>query len=68
MEISTTGSKTICVPVASEAEYRKLIEIGNSFRSCLDEQIEKYPELFPTGISNGYWLHDTLRSKKLDRT
>lgn len=66
MEISTSGSKTICVPVPSEAEYQKLIKKGSTFRAYLETLIEKYPELLRAGISNGYWLHDTVRSKKLN--
>jgi hypothetical protein len=65
MEISTSGSKTICVPGPSEAEYQKLIQTGSAFRTYLDPLIKKYPELFPTGMSSGYWLHGTVRSKKL---
>ncbi len=66
MEISTPGRKTICVPVPSEAEYQKLIKKGSTFRAYLEPLIEKYPELFPAGISNSYCLHDTVRSKKLN--
>ena len=68
MEISPAGRKTICIPVASEAEYQKLMKKGNTFRSYLDTLIAKHPELFPDGISSGYWLHDTLHSKKLNLT
>ena len=68
MEISPAGRKTICIPVASEAEYQQLMKTGSTFRSYLDTLIAKHPELFPAGISGGYWLHDTLHSKKLDLT
>ena len=68
MEISPAGRKTICIPVASEAEYQQLMKTGSTFRSYLDTLIAKHPELFPAGISGGYWLHDTLHSKKLALT
>jgi hypothetical protein len=68
MDISSAGQKTICVPVTSEAAYRKLIRNGNTFRSFLDQHIADHPELFPGEISQGYWLHDLLRSKKLNLT
>jgi hypothetical protein len=69
MEISTAaGHKTICVPVTSEADYRKLIHKVSTFRSFLDQCIADYPELFPAGIANGYWLHDAIHSKKLNVT
>jgi hypothetical protein len=35
-------------------------------RAYLDQQIASYPELFPAEISNGYWLHGAVRSKKLN--
>ena len=68
MSISTAGSKTICVPAPSEADYQKLIQHGPSFRSFLDAAIAKHPELFPSAIAHGYWLHDSVRSKKLNLT
>ncbi len=68
MDISSAGHKTICVPVPSEAAYRKLIRNGQTFRSFLDQRIAAHPELFPAGIANGYWLHDAIHSKKLNVT
>lgn len=68
MEITSPGHKTICLPFQSEADYRKLITKGSTFRKQLDELIAKYPELFPSGISEGYWLHGSVYSKKLDIT
>lgn len=68
MEISKAGHKTICVPAPSEADYQKLIKKGSTFRAFLDTHIEKYLSLFPAEIANGYWLHDILRSKKLNLT
>ena len=34
------------------------------FRRSLDEFIDKFPELFPDGIHDGYWLKEVRRSKK----
>lgn len=59
MHISA-GYKTICVPVASEADYQTLIRNGRTFRCFLDDRIAAHPELFPTEIANGYWLHDNV--------
>lgn len=66
MHISTAGHKTICVPVASVADYQTLIRNGRTFRGFLDDHIAAHPELFPVEIANGYWLHDTVCSKKLN--
>jgi len=36
-------------------------------KSYINEQLDKYPELFPEGMSNGYKLHGwTAASKKMD--
>lgn len=51
------GAKTIRLPF-DEEEYARIIEDRNKFRSKIDACYEKYPELFPEGIKNGYWLHD----------
>ena len=68
MSISTAGSKTICVPAPSEADYQKLIQHGHTFRHFLDAAIAKHPELFPSGIAHGYWLHDSVHPKKRNLT
>jgi hypothetical protein len=39
-------------------EYNKAAECEESFHKIVDEMIELYPELFPAGIAQGYWLHD----------
>ena len=66
MEFTSPGHKTICLPFESEVEYRKLITKGSTFRKKLDALIAKHPELFPSNISEGYWLHDSIHSKKRD--
>lgn len=68
MEITSSGHKTICLPFSSEADYRKMIKKGTIFRKQLDALIAKHPELFPSNICGGYWLYDSVYSKKLDIT
>ena len=68
MQISSAGSKTICVPAPSTAVYQKMIKDGRKFRQFLNSLIEKHPKLFPQEIKNGYWLHDSVHSKKLNIT
>ena len=55
------------MPAPSAADYKQLIQKGNTFRSYLDSLIESYPE-FAAEIANGYRLHDRLRAKKLNLT
>jgi len=64
MQTKSAGSKTICLPLASEAEYAKVIQTPVIFRQFLLQQIKLHPELFPPGIDEGFWLHGNLRSKK----
>jgi len=54
MELNSPRYKTICLPFPSEAVYRKLITMGNTFRNHLDELIAQHPEIFPSEIVNGY--------------
>ncbi len=68
MKSSTAGSKTICVPAPDEAGYQRLIQHGHTFRHFLDAAIDQYPELFPVAITHGYWLHDSVHSKKRNLT
>lgn len=56
--------KRIVLPIALET-YQSLVEHPEAFRHWLDEQIAKYPQLFPEGIEQGYTLHDQRKSKKM---
>ena len=38
------GDKSICLPVASEAEYKAIIADNNLFREYILQTLEKYPE------------------------
>ena len=59
------GDKTICLPIASDIDYDKLVKDTSAFRAYLDQQIAKYPELFPAGIKAGYSFHGFVESSKL---
>jgi len=62
---STSGDKTICLPVNSEAEYEQMIQDTPTFRQYLDRQIQKNAELFPVGIDEGYCFHGFVESGKM---
>ena len=64
MQTKSAGSKTICLPLASEAEYAKVIQNPVIFRQFLLQQIKLHPELFPPGMDEGFWLHGNLHSTK----
>jgi hypothetical protein len=66
MKKASRGEKTICIPVASEAVYRELVEDANQFRVYLDGQLEQHPELFPPEMVQGYRCYGMTRSQKLN--
>ena len=41
---TTAGDKTICLPIAADIDYDKLVEETKGFRLYLDEAIAKHPE------------------------
>lgn len=51
------GSKTIRIPFDMD-RYPVILHNSEMFRSHLDAWIEKFPELFPHKITEGYELHD----------
>jgi hypothetical protein len=59
------GDKTICLTIADEKEYAKLIKQTKAFRKYLDQQIALHPELFPKEIEAGYRFHGFRTSAKL---
>ncbi len=63
---TTAGDKTICLPIAADIDYDKLVEDTKGFRLYLDEVIANHPELFPNGIEKGYCFHGFVNSGKLD--
>ena len=60
----TAGDKTICLPIDSGIDYGSLVENERDYRSYLEKKIEKYPELFPLGIKEGFRLHGFVTSKR----
>jgi len=62
---STSGDKTICLPMPPDVEYPVFVEDTAKYRAYLDELIEKHPELFPAEIISGYCFHGFVDSGKL---
>ncbi|MCI5139220.1 MAG: hypothetical protein D3922_12575 [Candidatus Electrothrix sp. AR1] len=56
---------TICVPF-DNAKYTYFAECPKGYRDKFNAVIERYPELFPPEIQNGYQLKDSYISKKLN--
>jgi hypothetical protein len=59
------GDKTICLPMAAEIDYDKLVEDPKAFRAYLDKLMAMHPELFPVGIEQGYCFDGFVESGKL---
>ena len=54
------------IVLASDLErYKEIVDDPETFRGWVDENIARYPELFPSEIVNGYDLHSTHPSRKL---
>jgi hypothetical protein len=60
------GHKPICVPVASEGQYRASGDAPAQYRQYLGEMLRQYPELFPQEMDPGVPLHDRYVSIKQD--
>ena len=58
------GDKTICLPIAVDMDYDKLVEDTQGSRVYLDKVIATYPELFPVGIEEGDCFHGFVESGK----
>ncbi len=59
------GGKTLCIPF-EPTSYPEVVRDKKRFRRLVDEVYAQYPELFPTAMGEGYKLHDTQVSAKLD--
>lgn len=60
------GSRQICLPISRE-QYHDIWNDAGKVRLCLDEMIEKHPEIFPKNIADGYALSGRLpASKKME--
>lgn len=64
MTHSTRGDKSICLPVASEDEYKLIIADNNLFREYVLQVLEKSPEIFPIEMKTGFSFHDWVISSK----
>lgn len=64
MEPSNDNHKSICLPMASEAEYRKMVDDTERFRHFIERSLGQYPELFPAEMVSGFTLHDCYYSSK----
>lgn len=64
MAVSIRGDKSICLPVNSEEQYRQLIADNPNFRAYLLQIYTKAPEIFPTGMDEGFCFHDWVVSSK----
>jgi hypothetical protein len=60
----TSGDKTICLPIAEGINYGELVEEREVYRQYLNEQITRYPELFPEEINQGYRFHGWVESSR----
>ncbi|MEM7531902.1 MAG: hypothetical protein AAF639_06995 [Chloroflexota bacterium] len=62
-EISTKppGHKTICLPIG-ETEHKESFTDPKAYRELIDRCYEKHPELFPSGMSEGYTFHDKRKA------
>jgi len=60
------GNKYICLPFASEAQYRAYVDDPAQYRQYLTQMRRQYPELFPTAMDQGFTFHDCYLSVKQD--
>ena len=60
------GSKTICIPFASEEHYRRCLEETSVCREHIESITQRHPELFPPGLEQGFIFKGTYHSKKRD--
>ena len=57
-------SKRITLAIDVE-EYKEIVTDAKAFRTWVDENIARFPELFPAEIAEGYGLHSRRDSVKL---
>ena len=60
------GNKHICLPFASEVQYREYVDDPAQYRQYLAEMLRQYPELFPQDMDQGFTFHDCYVSIKQD--
>ena len=64
MPQSIRGDKSICLPVAIEAEYKAIANDNNTFRQYISQLLDQYPEIFPVEVKKGFSFHDWVISSK----
>jgi len=60
------GTKHICLPFTSEAQYRAYVDDPAQYRQYLTQMLHQYPELFPKGMDQDFTFHDSYVSIKQD--
>jgi hypothetical protein len=60
------GNKHICLPFASEGQYREYVDDPAQYRQYLNEMLSQHPELFPQDMDQGFTFHDAYVSGKQD--
>ena len=60
------GHKYLCLPFASDAQYREYVDKPAPYRQYLTEMLHQYPALFPQGMAQGFTFHDGYGSIKQD--
>ena len=62
--MTSSNLKTIVVPFDKQT-YQEIVLNPIAFRSELDQVYAKFPQIFPSKITNGYRMKDIRYSKKL---
>ena len=60
------GTKHICLPFTSEAQYRAYVDDPAQYRQYLTQMLHQYPELFPKSMDQDFTFHDSYVSIKQD--
>ena len=60
------GTKHICLPFPSEAQYRAYVDDTAQYRQSLTQMLRQYPELFPKDMDQGSTFHDASMLVKQD--
>lgn len=58
------GNKHLCLPFASEVQYRECVDDPAPYRQYLAEMRSQDPALFPQEMDQGFPLHDCYVSSK----
>jgi hypothetical protein len=60
------GTQHICLPFASEAQYRAYVDDPAQYRQYLSAMRRQHPELCPQAMDQGFTFHDAYASVKQD--